>query len=73
MLPVKEKIHVKGQMWFEPAKCIRCGLCVYNSENGFTFKNRGFGMQVVIPEESKTNVKKELGGLCPTGALYLVD
>ena len=73
MLPVKEKIHVKGQMWFEPAKCIRCGLCVYNSENGFTFKNRGFGMQVVIPEESKTNVKKELAGLCPTGALYLVD
>ena len=42
MLPVKEKIHVKGRMWFEPAKCIRCGLCVYNSENGFTFKNRGW-------------------------------
>ena len=62
-----------GRMWFEPAKCIRCGLCVYNSENGFTFKNRGFGMQVVIPEESKTNVKEELAGLCPTGALYLVD
>ena len=33
------------------------------------FKNREFGMQVVIPEESKTNVKEELAGLCPTGAL----
>ena len=30
-------------------------------------------MQGVIPEESKTNVKEELAGLCPTGALYLVD
>lgn len=67
----KEKIHVNGKLWFEPAKCIRCGLCVYNSEDGFTFKYRGFGMQVVIPEESKTKVKEELARLCPTGALYL--
>lgn len=72
-LPVKEKIQVNGDLWFEPAKCIRCGLCVYNSENGFTFKNRGFGMQVVIPEENKANVKRELAGLCPTGALFLAD
>lgn len=73
LLPVKARIHVKGRMWFEPAKCIRCGLCVYNSEDGFTFKNRGFGMQVVIPEESRVNVSEELAGLCPTGALYLMD
>lgn len=72
-LPVKEKIQVNGGLWFEPAKCIRCGLCVYNSENGFTFKNRGFGMQVVIPEENKANVKRELAALCPTGALFLAD
>lgn len=70
-LPVKEKIHVTGQMWFEPAKCIRCGLCVYNSKDGFTFKSRGFDMRVVIPEESKANVTEELAGLCPTGALFL--
>ena len=38
--------HVTGRLWFEPAKCIRCGLCVYNSVDGFTFKGRGFGMQV---------------------------
>lgn len=73
MLPVKEKIHVNGRMWFEPAKCIRCGLCVYNSENGFTFKNRGFGMQIVIPEENKANVTEDLAKLCPTGALHLLD
>ena len=71
-LPVMSKAHVTGNMWFEQAKCIRCGLCVYNSTNGFTFKDRGFGMQVVLPEENKTNIKEELAKLCPTGALYLV-
>ena len=69
-LPVMKKVHVTGKMWFEPAKCIRCGLCVYNSNNGFTFKDRGFGMQVVIPDENRTNVGEELADLCPTGALY---
>lgn len=72
-LPAMEKIHVTGNMWFEQAKCIRCGLCVYNSENGFTFKDRGFGIQVVIPEENRPNVREELAGLCPTGALYLIQ
>lgn len=72
-LPAMQKIHVTGSMWFEQAKCIRCGLCVYNSNNGFTFKDRGFGMQVIIPEENKVNVGEELAGLCPTGALYILD
>ena len=70
-LPFKIKQHVNGRLWFEPAKCIRCGLCVYNSKDGFTFKGRGFGMQVVIPDESRNNVGEELAELCPTGALYL--
>ena len=71
-LPVMKKQHVTGNMWFEPAKCIRCGLCVYNSKNGFTFRDRGFGMQVVIPDENRENVGEELAALCPTGALSLV-
>lgn len=68
---VKEQIHVAGRLYFEPAKCIRCGLCVYNSEDGFTFMHRGFDMQVVIPEESKKNVNEEIADICPTGALFL--
>ena len=72
-LPAMNKIHVVGNMWFEQAKCIRCGLCVYNSENGFTFKDRGFGMQVVIPEENRSNVSEKLAKLCPTGALYRME
>lgn len=71
-LPAMNKIHITGNLWFEQAKCIRCGLCVYNSENGFTFKDRGFGMQVMLPEKNRKNIKDELADLCPTGAIYRV-
>ena len=67
----KMQMHVNGHLYFEPAKCIRCGLCVYNSKNGFTFQNRGFDMQVVIPEENKKNVDEKIADLCPTGALFV--
>lgn len=63
--------HVIDKVWFEQAKCIRCGLCVYNSQNGFTFKDRGFVMQVVLPEENSGNINELLTELCPTGALYI--
>ncbi|MDL2281637.1 (2Fe-2S)-binding protein [Parabacteroides sp. OttesenSCG-928-G06] len=72
-LPVMERQHITGDLWFEQAKCIRCGLCVYNSNNGFTFKDRGFGMQVVLPEENRRNIKEELVTLCPTGAIYVKE
>jgi predicted molibdopterin-dependent oxidoreductase YjgC len=65
--------HINSDFWFDVTKCIRCGLCVYNSNNGFTFKHRGFGMQVVLPEESVRNVDKSLCGICPTQALYIND
>lgn len=64
------KQHVKNNIWFEAAKCIRCGLCIYNSVDGFTFKDRGFEMQVILPDESRGNVGEELVDICPTGALY---
>ena len=62
--------HIKDNFWFDAAKCIRCGLCVYNSNDGFTFKDRGFGMQVVLPVESVKNVDESLCEICPTQALY---
>jgi predicted molibdopterin-dependent oxidoreductase YjgC len=70
-LPAMNKQQINETLWFEQAKCIRCGLCVYNSENGFTFKNRGFGMQVVLPGESINNVDEALCKICPTQALYI--
>lgn len=68
---VKEQQHIVGRLYFEPAKCVRCGLCVYNSQDGFTFLHRGFDMQVVIPEQSRSHVDEHLARLCPTGALFL--
>ncbi|MDR0437099.1 MAG: (2Fe-2S)-binding protein [Bacteroidales bacterium] len=65
--------HVKDNLWFDVMKCIRCGLCVYNSNDGFTFQNRGFGMQVVLPVESVKNVDEALWGICPTQALYRIE
>jgi NADH dehydrogenase/NADH:ubiquinone oxidoreductase subunit G len=62
--------HIKGDLWFDVTKCIRCGLCVYNSQDGFTFKGRGFEMQVVLPIESINNVDESLWNICPTQALY---
>lgn len=67
---VKEQQHITGKLYFEPAKCVRCGLCVLNTEDGFTFQHRGFDMQVVIPDESKGHVNEKLAELCPTGALF---
>lgn len=68
---IKLTIEVNEHLRFEPAKCIRCGLCVYNSDNGFTFIGRGFDMQVAIPDANKCNADDNLAKLCPTGALYL--
>lgn len=68
---VKLTIDVNKHLRFEPSKCIRCGLCVYNTDNGFTFIGRGFDMKVVIPEENKCNAYDELAQICPTGAIYL--
>jgi len=62
--------HIKGNFWFDVTKCIRCGLCVYNSKDGFTFKGRGFDMQVVLPDESVHHVDESLCNICPTQALY---
>ncbi|MDR2679443.1 MAG: (2Fe-2S)-binding protein [Tannerella sp.] len=70
-LPAMSKQDIGNGLWFEPAKCIKCGLCVYNSENGFTFKNRGFVMQIVLPPENCANINSRLADLCPTGAIYL--
>ena len=63
---------IKGRLWFDVSKCIRCGLCVYNSNDGFTFKNRGFGMEVVLPSESIANVEEAIHQICPTQAIYVL-
>jgi ferredoxin len=73
---ISEALHrqkIKDGLWFEPAKCIKCGLCVYNSDDGFTFEDRGFKMKVALPEENSANIDARLAGLCPTGAIYKIN
>ena len=70
-LPANHRVQVQGHLVYEPAKCIRCGLCVYNTKDGFTFEGRGYDMRVIIPEESKSRMSEMLAKLCPTGALVL--
>jgi NADH dehydrogenase/NADH:ubiquinone oxidoreductase subunit G len=65
--------HIKDNFWFDVTKCIRCGLCVHNSNDGFTYKGRGFEMQIVLPTESVGNVDEKLCELCPTQALYKTE
>jgi predicted molibdopterin-dependent oxidoreductase YjgC len=60
------------RIMFEPAKCIKCGLCVDNSRDGFTFRGRGFAMQTTLPEGNEINITKEITELCPTSALYYI-
>ncbi len=64
---------------YEPAKCIRCGICVNicteNSEElGLSFIGRGFDIEVGIPfnedlKEGLKTVAAEVVENCPVGAL----
>jgi ferredoxin len=64
------RLTIGKNILFEPAKCIKCGLCVYNTDNGFTFNGRGFVMQATLPEENESNINEQITELCPTAALY---
>jgi predicted molibdopterin-dependent oxidoreductase YjgC len=68
-----KKIHIRDSQWFEPAKCIHCGLCVYNTADNFTFRNRGFGMTIFLPDENRANISDEIASICPTGAIYSIS
>ncbi len=65
----------------EPAKCIKCGICVrlsekYRDKYGFTFIGRGFDVRISIPfdEDLRGSLKEtaeKIAMACPTGALAI--
>ena len=75
---VTKQIH-QNVVIYEPAKCIKCGICVritrkYQEEYGFTYIGRGFDVQVAVPfgESLSEGLKKtayEVADACPTGAI----
>ena len=64
---------------YEPAKCIKCGICVrltakHKEEFGMTFIGRGFDVTVGVPFGKDTRaglekVAEEVVAACPVGAL----
>lgn len=77
---VEKFIHREGIV-YEPAKCIKCGICVrltrqHQEEFGFTFIGRGFDVKVGVPfnESIQKGLEKTaaiVAKACPTGALAM--
>ena len=75
------KVMIGENVIHEPAKCIKCGICVRLAEKnrekfGFTFIGRGFDVRIGIPlgehrEASLMDLAKQAAKACPTGALSL--
>jgi len=72
-----------GQVIYEPAKCIQCGLCIQIAQRageplGLTFVGRGFDVRVGVPfdhtlEQALTKVARQCVEACPTAALSMKD
>jgi ferredoxin len=77
---VEKFIHREGIV-YEPAKCIKCGICVrltrqHQEAFGFTFIGRGFDVKVGVPfnESVQKGLEKTasiVAKACPTGALAM--
>lgn len=73
------RIIGKGNVLFEPGKCIRCGLCVAIAEKhgediGLAFSGRGFELEIRVPfdhsfDEALVNSGPEIVEACPTAAI----
>ena len=73
------RIIGKGNVLFEPGKCIRCGLCVAIAEKhgediGLAFVGRGFDLEIRVPfdhsfDEALKNSADECVQACPTAAI----
>jgi ferredoxin len=73
------RIIGRGNILFEPGKCIRCGLCVAIAEKhgeniGLAFVGRGFDLEIRVPfdhsfDEALTNSAEECVAACPTAAI----
>ncbi len=74
-----EKHIQHDQIVYEPAKCIKCGICIqitaaHKEDFGLTFIGRGFDVVVGVPfnetiSEGLKKVALEVADACPTGAI----
>ena len=78
--PVKAQ---KGDVIYEPSKCINCGLCIQIASQagekiGLSFTGRGFDVRVAVPFEHSVaeglqSCAEKCVAACPTGALAFMD
>jgi len=81
--PSVGRVSRHGGVYYEPGKCIKCGLCVEinreaGEELGLTFVGRGFDTRVAVPfngalEAGLRKVAHQCTEACPTGALAPYD
>ncbi len=74
-----EIVPIGEQYVFEPAKCVRCGICVRLGETrkaryGLTFLKRGYAVRIGPPIgvpflEALGDLAEEIVAACPTAAL----
>jgi len=72
-------VGLGGDVYLEPGKCIRCGLCVeiaekYGEDIGLAFNGRGFDMDIRVPfgrslDEGLKKSAAECVRACPTAAI----
>lgn len=72
-------VGLGGDVYLEPGKCIRCGLCVeiarmHGEEIGLAFSGRGFEMEIKVPferslDEGLRKSAAECVRACPTAAI----
>lgn len=78
-----EKVIHREGIVYEPAKCIKCGICVkltsiHREEYGLTFIGRGFDVVVGVPfdemiQQGLKSTALVVAEACPTGALSLFE
>jgi siroheme synthase (precorrin-2 oxidase/ferrochelatase)/ferredoxin len=76
---VKHMQH--GEIIYEPAKCIKCGICVqltakHKERYGMTFIGRGFDVKIGVPfgkdtGEGLEKIAEDVVKACPVGALTI--
>jgi len=72
-------VGLGGDVYLEPGKCIRCGLCVeiarmHGEDIGLAFSGRGFDMEIKVPfdrtlDEGLRKSAAECVQACPTAAI----